>query len=81
SKSDREIRKLHNRLRESGIRRILQLSLSIGGDGEGLRRCGMAVVNPPFVFEEEARTLLSFLAARMAQGEGAGYEIAWLAGE
>ncbi|MBG0801802.1 23S rRNA (adenine(2030)-N(6))-methyltransferase RlmJ [Methylocystis sp. H4A] len=81
SKSDRDIRKLHNRLRESGIRRILQLSLSIGGDGEGLRRCGMAVVNPPFVFEEEARSLLSFLAARMAQGEGAGYEIAWLAGE
>ncbi|PPC89805.1 MAG: 23S rRNA (adenine(2030)-N(6))-methyltransferase RlmJ, partial [Methylocystis sp.] len=70
-----------SRMRESGIRRILQLSLSIGGDGEGLRSCGMAVVNPPFVFEEEARTLLAFLAARMAQGEGAGCEIAWLAGE
>jgi 23S rRNA (adenine2030-N6)-methyltransferase len=41
----------------------------------------MAVVNPPFVFEEEARTLLAFLAVRMAQGEGAGCEIAWLVGE
>ncbi|WP_018408607.1 23S rRNA (adenine(2030)-N(6))-methyltransferase RlmJ [Methylocystis rosea] len=81
AKSDRDVRKFQNRLRESGIRRILQLSLSIGGDGEGLRSCGMAVVNPPFVFEAEARTLLAFLAARMAQGEGAGCEIAWLAGE
>ncbi|PPD13702.1 MAG: 23S rRNA (adenine(2030)-N(6))-methyltransferase RlmJ, partial [Methylocystis sp.] len=81
AKSDRDVRKFQNRLRESGIRRILQLSLSIGGDGEGLRSCGMAVVNPPFVFEEEARTLLAFLSARLAQGEGAGCELAWLAGE
>jgi len=81
SKSKSDVRKFHNRLKGSGIRRILQLSLSIGGKEEGLRSSGMVVVNPPFVFEQEAKTLLEFLAQRLAQGEGAGYQAAWLAGE
>jgi 23S rRNA (adenine2030-N6)-methyltransferase len=81
SKSDHDVRRFYDRLRASGIRRILRLSLGVGGNGAGLRKCGMVVVNPPFTFEEEARTLLTFLAGRMAQGAGAGSEIAWLAGE
>lgn len=81
SKSDHEVRQFYNRLKGSGIRRILRLSLSVGGKEEGLRSCGMAVVNPPFVFEQEAKTILAFLAQRLAQGEHAGYQAAWLAGE
>ncbi len=81
SKSDHEARKLYNRLAASGIRRILRLSLCVGGKEEGLRSCGMVVVNPPFVFEQEAKTLLAFLAERLAQGESAGSQAAWLAGE
>jgi 23S rRNA (adenine2030-N6)-methyltransferase len=81
SKSDSDVRKLYNQLKASGIRRILALSLSIGGKEEGLRSCGMVVVNPPFVFEQEAKTILAYLAERLARGEGAGYQAAWLAGE
>ncbi|MBM3561827.1 MAG: 23S rRNA (adenine(2030)-N(6))-methyltransferase RlmJ [Alphaproteobacteria bacterium] len=81
TKSDHEVRRFYDRLKGAGIRRILRLSLNVGGTAEGLRRCGMVVVNPPFTFEEEARTLLTFLAGRMAQGAGAGSEIAWLVGE
>lgn len=81
SKSERDVRRFYNRLSASGIRRIMRLSLGVGGDEPGLRASGMAVVNPPFTFEEEARTLLAFLAGRMAQGEGAGFEVAWLVGE
>jgi len=81
SKSDPDVRKLYDRLRASGIRRILRLSFSVGGNEAGLRMSGMVVVNPPFRFEEEARTLLTFLAGRMTQGAGAGAEIAWLVGE
>ncbi len=81
SKSDHEVRQFYNRLKGSGIRRILRLSLSVGGKEEGLRSCGMAVVNPPFVFEQEAKTILAFLARWLAQGEHAGYQAAWLAGE
>jgi 23S rRNA (adenine2030-N6)-methyltransferase len=81
SKSDHDVRRFYDRLRASGIRRILRLSLGVGGDGPGLRMCGMVVVNPPFVFEQEAKTMLAYIAERLAQGEGAGYEVAWLVGE
>jgi len=63
------------------IRRALRLSLAVAGGGEGLRRTGLVVVNPPFVFAEEARKILAFLAPRLAQGTGAGFEIEWLTGE
>jgi 23S rRNA (adenine2030-N6)-methyltransferase len=58
-----------------GVKRALSLSLAVASGGEGLRRTGLVVVNPPFVFEEEARKILSFLAPKLAQGEGAGFEI------
>ncbi|MGD9658231.1 MAG: 23S rRNA (adenine(2030)-N(6))-methyltransferase RlmJ [Methylocystis sp.] len=81
SKSDPDVRKFYDRLTGSGIRRIVRLSLSVGGSEEGLRSCGMVVVNPPFVFEQEARAILAFLAQRLAQGKFAGSHVAWLAGE
>lgn len=70
-------------LRESGVKRILRLELSVGaGQGaERLRRAGLIVINPPFIFEEEARVLLPFFAERLGQGEGAGFAVEWLAGE
>ncbi|MFO1102232.1 MAG: 23S rRNA (adenine(2030)-N(6))-methyltransferase RlmJ [Methylocystis sp.] len=81
SKSESDVRNFYLQLTGSGIRRILRLSLSIGGGEEGLRSCGMVVVNPPFVFEQEAKTILGFLAERLAQGDDAGAQAAWLAGE
>jgi 23S rRNA (adenine2030-N6)-methyltransferase len=50
-------------------------------DDTKLRRSGLVVVNPPFTFEEEARTISAFLAERLAQGPGAGFEIEWVSGE
>lgn len=67
--------------RRAGVKRALRLSLAVAHGGEGLRRTGLVIVNPPFVFEEEARKILSFLAPRLAQGAGAGFEIARLTGE
>jgi 23S rRNA (adenine2030-N6)-methyltransferase len=55
----------------SEARRALRLELSIGGSGERLNRTGLIVVNPPYVFEGEAREIGSFLAQRLAQGQGA----------
>lgn len=70
-------------LRESGVKRILRLELSIGGvaGDERLRRTGLVVVNPPFTFEEEARAICAFLAERLGQGEGASFEVEWVSGE
>jgi 23S rRNA (adenine2030-N6)-methyltransferase len=73
----------HADLRASGVRRVLRLELSVAHprEGERLRRTGLIVINPPYIFEEEARAILPFLAERLAQGEGAAFEIEWLAGE
>lgn len=74
-------RKFHGAFRREGVRRALRLSLAVGSGGEGLRRTGLVVVNPPFVFEAQARKILAFLASRLAQDAGAGYEIERLTGE
>lgn len=65
----------------AGVKRALRLSFAVASGGEGLRRTGLVVVNPPFVFQEEARRILAFLAPRLAQGPGAGFEIEPLTGE
>jgi 23S rRNA (adenine2030-N6)-methyltransferase len=68
-------------LERSGVRRVLRLELCVGGSAERLNRTGLIVVNPPYVFEEEARQILGFLAERLAQGQGAEFVIETLAGE
>ncbi|WP_424362505.1 23S rRNA (adenine(2030)-N(6))-methyltransferase RlmJ [Methylocystis parvus] len=74
-------RKFLDRFKAEGVKRALRLSLAVASGGEGLRRTGLVVVNPPFVFEEEARRIVAFLAARLAQGEGAGFVVEQLTGE
>lgn len=82
-KDEAETTRFIRSLRESGVKRILRLDLSIGGapGDERLRRTGLVVVNPPFTFEEEARVICAFLAQRLAQGEGASFEVEWVSGE
>jgi len=70
-----------SRFKAEGVKRALRLSLSTASGGEGLRRTGLVIVNPPFVFEEEARKILAFLAPRLAREAGAGFEIERLTGE
>jgi 23S rRNA (adenine2030-N6)-methyltransferase len=74
-------RKFLDAFKREGVKRVLRLSLAVASGGEGLRRTGLVVVNPPFVFEGEARKILSFLAPLLAQGAGAGFEIERVTGE
>jgi 23S rRNA (adenine2030-N6)-methyltransferase len=74
-------RKFQESFRREGVRRALRLSLSVAASGEGLRRTGLVVVNPPFVFEAEARKILAVLAPRLARDAAAGFEIERLTGE
>ena len=64
----------------SGIKRILRLEIDVAAP-QGLSACGLAIVNPPFALEGEARELLPLLAQRLAQGAGGGWRAEWLAGE
>jgi len=53
----------------TGVRKILQLELTPLPEGWtlSLRGCGLLVVNPPFGFEQEARSLLTWLGPVLSQ--------------
>lgn len=72
---------LAGELLTAGATKLLLLTLNIGGDAtERLTESGMLVVNPPYGFDAEMRETLAFLAKHLAQGEGAGSRVEWLAG-
>ena len=68
---------------ETGIRDVLQLELSVMPDGLGgnLRGCGLLVVNPPFGFEEIARSILAWLWPVLSRDRDGGHTVRWLVGE
>ena len=66
----------------TGIRKILNCVLEVHAeDWRGsLRGCGVLVVNPPFGFEREARTIGDYLAPHLAQSFSAA-SVRWLVPE
>ena len=68
---------------QSGIRKVLQLEISVqsAGYSEGMRGCGMLVVNPPFGFEAQARSMIEWLHPRLANEGAGGPRALWLAKE
>jgi len=48
-------------------------------DADMLNGCGLLVLNPPHTLRASLATLLPFLAARLAQGDGAAGNVAQLA--
>ncbi|MBF0677864.1 MAG: 23S rRNA (adenine(2030)-N(6))-methyltransferase RlmJ [Devosia sp.] len=70
-------------LEATGIRKILRIELTIRAPSfpPRLHGTGMIVVNPPYVLEEEMRTVLPVLADVLAD-EGRGrWSVDWVAGE
>lgn len=67
----------------TGIRKILQLELSVMPDawGGGMRGCGLLVVNPPFGFEGIARSMLDWLWPVLSRDRDGGHTVRWLVGE
>ena len=64
----------------TGIRKVLELELSVFPErwAATLRGSGMLVVNPPFGFEKDARSVLAWLwQALSPEGEGA-WRVSWL---
>ena len=70
-------------LRRSGIPKILDIAFEIRtSSGEPrLDGCGMVVVNPPFTFEAEMRTLLPALHGALAETAAARWTTEWLTDE
>lgn len=76
-KSRRDCEIFFKELVEGGVTKILRLELAVRRPGEDgpLAATGLAVVNPPYVLEDEARVILPWLRDVLAQGEGAGWRI------
>jgi 23S rRNA (adenine2030-N6)-methyltransferase len=51
------------------------------GEEQRFDGCGLLIVNPPWTLADDLSALLPHLASRLAQGEGAGHRLDWLAGE
>jgi 23S rRNA (adenine2030-N6)-methyltransferase len=70
-------------VQRSGIRKLLQLELLVRepDDTEFIPGCGMLVVNPPWRFDGEARTILEWLQPKLAvTGQGKSM-VEWLVPE
>lgn len=67
----------------TGIRKILQLELSILPEGwtVSLRGCGLLVVNPPFGFDIEAKPMLDWLRPVLSEAGEGGVRMRWLVPE
>jgi 23S rRNA (adenine2030-N6)-methyltransferase len=64
------------------VRRTLQAELSVHPVSwrTSIRGCGLLIVNPPFGFAQEARTIAGWLAEAFAPGEGTS-RVGWLVPE
>jgi 23S rRNA (adenine2030-N6)-methyltransferase len=73
------VRGFHAALQSSGIRDVLacEFRLREPTDPTRLNGCGLAVVNPPYGFDETARGILAALLERLSDHErGAGWDVA-----
>ncbi len=78
-----EVRAFERRVAESGVAKILKLTLAVhpAGWSASLRGCGMLIVNPPWNFEGLASTLLPWLWERLTVNGAGGWEVEWLVPE
>jgi 23S rRNA (adenine2030-N6)-methyltransferase len=77
------MRRFERDLVATGIRRMLQLELTVAPASRTttLRGCGMLVVNPPGKLDGAARPLLAWLADVLAQSGSGGSSVRWLVPE
>jgi 23S rRNA (adenine2030-N6)-methyltransferase len=67
----------------TGVRKIMQAELSVFGSKwrASLRGCGMLVINPPFGFEAQARSILDWLFPVLSEDQEGGTRVRWLVPE
>jgi 23S rRNA (adenine2030-N6)-methyltransferase len=79
----RAMRDFHARVERSGIRKVLCLELMVRARDENtlIPGCGLLVVNPPWGFEEEAKSILPWLAKKLAIDDAGSVRVDWLVPE
>lgn len=75
---------LEKKLRRAGVAKLLRAELAVDGgrDPARLSRCGLIVVNPPWLLHAELAVLLPALAACLSSTpDGASFRLDWLGRE
>jgi len=76
------IRGFEREIEATGIRKVLQFELSIlPEDASTIPGCGMIIVNPPWKFDTEMRTLLRWVWSVLNVKSAGGVKVHWLARE
>lgn len=76
------IRGFEREIEEAGIRKVLQFELKIlPDDASTIPGCGMLIVNPPWKFDTEMRTLLRWVWSVLNVNNAGGLKVHWLVGE
>lgn len=77
------VARFHNRIKLSGIRRVLISEMSVVPDAapNRLSGSGLLIVNPPWQFENEFRTVSRWLEAALERGSHAPSRTRWLVPE
>jgi 23S rRNA (adenine2030-N6)-methyltransferase len=77
------VRSFERSIVATGIRKILRLELSLRGEDwkEGLRGSAMLIVNPPFQFDELARSMLQWLWQVLSPAGTGRQRVTWLVPE
>ncbi len=68
---------------DTGLRKMLKVEFNVARntrDG-ALKACGMLILNPPFMLEEQLNGALPWLTRILAQGAGAAASVDWLVPE
>lgn len=74
---------IEKKLKASGVRKILQIELSVLPDTQerGMTGSGMIVINPPWKLEQQMNDVLPWLRKQLAQSEKASSKVSWLVPE
>jgi len=73
--------KLFATLKRSGIRKILNCSLTIDSEREGMFGTGMLVINPPWKLKEQLESVTPYLCDQLSESGKGSYSIKWLVPE
>lgn len=78
-----QVKRILSGLRDSGLRRILQIELALRPDNtqRGMTASGMIIINPPWMLEQQMSHLLPWLHSKLSP-DGQGHTLVnWLATE
>lgn len=77
-----QVQPFHRWLAHGPFEKVLVAELLLHPDNSGLRLngCGMAIINPPWKFDQQLETLLPALQGLLAQGRYGQYRVQWITG-